>query len=291
MLQLQLWFSVLEIGCFFGLVALSYLLILVGAGFFNFALGPYAMVAGLFASWMVIEYEVTRWIAIVVAILAAVLLSVFTELCVIRPVQKRSGTGDLPALVAVAAVLFAVQQFAGYVFGRRPLPGQPVIDVGPWDVGDATVTGTGLTLVVGTAVAFAVVGLWMRFTLTGRMLRAVGDNKEAASILGLPVNRVRLAAFAAGGLIVGIAGILFAPKAGVTFSSGLDWTLVGFLALVVGGTGRLWAPLAGGLLLGAVQVFTPFYFASIGPETMILLIAFVFFAFRPQGIFVRMVRV
>lgn len=124
----------------------------------------------------------------------------------------------------------------------------------------------------------------------GRLLRAVGDNKEAAQLLGLPVGRVRLVAFVIGGLIAAIAGILFASKSGVSFTSGLSWTLTGFLALVIGGTGNIWGPLVGGLLLGAVQVFTPFYFDKLGPATVILVLALVFFAFKPEGIFVRKVR-
>ena len=57
-MTLDLWISALQMGCFFGLLALAYYLVLVGAGFFNFAIGPYAMVSGLFTSYLVIEEEV-----------------------------------------------------------------------------------------------------------------------------------------------------------------------------------------------------------------------------------------
>ncbi len=287
----QLWLSAFEIGCFFGLIALGYLLILIGAGFFNFALGPYAMAAGLGTSWLVIQHGVGTWPAVAFGLVLSVVLSAATELFVVRPVQKRSGTGETAALVAVAAVLFTVQQMAGLAFDRVPLPGQQLLKAGPWDVGGAVVLSSTVVLIAVTFVTFAVVGLWMNRSSQGRLLRAVGDNTVAAATLGLPVGRIRLLAFVLGGLIVGIAGILFAPKAGVGFTSGLTWTLTGFLALVVGGTGSIWAPLVGGLLLGAAQVFAPYYFGSLGPQSMILVIALVFFAFRPEGLFVRRVRV
>ncbi|MEO7235810.1 MAG: branched-chain amino acid ABC transporter permease, partial [Lapillicoccus sp.] len=220
-----------------------------------------------------------------------VLLAVVTELGVVRPVQRRSGSGDLPALVSVAAVLFAVQQAAGLVFGPLPLPGQQLVSAGPWEVGGAAVFASTIVLIVVTVATFVAVTAWTRFTRMGRMLRAVGDNKEAAAVLGLPVGRVRVVAFAIGGVIAAVAGILFSTKSGVSFTSGLGWTLTGFLALVVGGTGSTWGPLAGGLLLGAVQVFTPFYFSTLGPQTVILVIALTFFAFKPEGLFVRRVRV
>ena len=290
MTDLQLWLSAAEIGCFFALIALSYLLIVVGAGFFNFALGPYAMVGGLGTSWLVIEHEVSLWPAIALGLLMVVALAGVTELVVVRPVQKRAGRGDLPALVAVAAVLFAVQQAAGLVFGRASLPGQQIVTFDPIEIGDAFLLPNALLLMATTVVVFAAVGAWVRFSRVGRLLRAVGDNLDAARILGLPVGRVRLVAFLLGGLIAGIAGVLFATKSGVSSTSGLSWTLTGFLALVIGGTGRIWAPLVGGLVLGAVQVFTPYYSTQITPQTVILLLALLFFALKPEGLFVRRVR-
>lgn len=286
----QLWLSVLEIGSFFGLIALAYQLTLIGAGFFNFAIGPYAMTAALGASWFAIEVDLPVWLGVLVGLLAAMALSALTELLVVRPVQRRSGRGELPALVAVTAVLFIVQQGAGTVFGRRALPGQNIAPFGPWQLGPVHVPGSSVLLIAVTAAVFVLVSIWMRQSRTGRLLRAVGDNRDAARLLGLPVGRIRLIAFLLAGLIAGIAGILYAPKSGVGFTSGLSWTLVGFLALVLGGTGRTWAPLVGGLLLGAIQVFAPFYFGSLGPTTMVLVIALLFFALRPQGMFATKVR-
>lgn len=287
----QLWLSVLEIGSFFGLIALAYQLTLIGAGFFNFAIGPYAMVAALGASWLAIELKMPVAVSLVIGLLIAVAVSGLTELLVVRQVQKRSGKGELPALVAVTAVLFIVQQGAGTLFGRPALPGQVLVSFGTWQFGEVYLAGTTVVLVVSTAVIFIAVSLWMGLSRTGRLLRAVGDNRSAAALLGLPVGRIRLIAFLLSGLIAGLAGILYAPKTGVAFTSGLAWTLVGFLALVIGGTGRTWAPLIGGLVLGAIQVFAPFYFGSMGPTTMVLLIALLFFAFRPQGLFSTRVRI
>ncbi len=288
--QLQLWLSALEMGCFFGLLALAYYLVLVGAGFFNFAIGPYAMIGGLCTSYLVLYEEMNVWAAAAVAISAAAALAVITELAVVRPVQRRSGGGELPALVAVAAVLFAIQQFAGYQFGYTTLPGQNLVTFEAVSVGDVAVQSSTLVLLAFTVVAFAGLAVWIRSTRTGRLLRAVGDSTHAARLLGLPVNRVRLIAFVLSGLLAGITGLLFAPKAGVSSLSGLSWALSGFLAMVVGGTGSVWAPLVGGLLLGAVEVFVPYYFGGQSHVYGMLIVALVFFALKPSGLFVRSVR-
>jgi branched-chain amino acid transport system permease protein len=146
-------------------------------------------------------------------------------------------------------------------------------------------------LLIGFAVvAFAGAAAWIRLTRTGRLLRAVGDSTHAAGLLGLPVNRVRLIAFLVSGLLAAITGLLFAPKAGVSSLSGLSWALSGFLAMVVGGTGTVWAPLVGGLLLGVVEVFVPYYFGGQSAVYGLLIVALLFFAFKPSGLFVRRVR-
>lgn len=290
MTELQLWISAIEIGSFFALIALAYLLVLNGAGFFNFALGPYAMVGGLCASWLVIEKEFSIWPSVVLAILLVAALSVVTEVGVIRRIERRSGGGELPALIAVVAIIFAIQQAAGVVFGRRQLPGQRLVTFDPIEVGDTFVQPTTLLLVAVTVTAFIAVSVWIRTSATGRLLRAVGDNNDAARLLGLPVARIRLSAFVVSGVLAAIAGLLFAPKAGVGFESGLTWTISGFLALVVGGTGSTWAPLIGGIVLGGTQVFVPYYFGGASIDYAMLIVALVFFAFRPEGLFTRSVR-
>ncbi len=287
----QLWVSAIELGCFFGLLALSYFVVLAGTGFFNFAVGPYAMVGGLCTAWLVLNHGFGLWLAVVVALVVTMALAAVTELVVVRPVQRRSGRSDLPALVAVTAVLFAIEQLAGVVFGYTTLPGENLLNIQPIQLGSAIVVPSALVLAIVTVVVFVLVAVWVRFTRTGRLLRAVGDSREAATLLGLPVNRIRIIAFVLSGLLAGIAGLLFAPKAGVNSVSGLDWALSGFLALVVGGTATVWAPLVGGLILGGLQIFIPFYFGGASLSYLLLILAVAFFALRPQGIFVRRVRV
>lgn len=289
--DVQLWISAVELGCFFGILALSYFVVLAGTGFFNFAIGTYAMAGGLCATWLVIDHGMSLWPAVIVSLAAAVLLAVITEIAVVRPVQRRSDGSELPALVAVTAVLFAIQELAGVVFGYTTLPGQSLWTFQPIEIGSAVLVPSALVLIVATVAIFALMAAWIRFTRTGRVLRAVGDSRESAAVLGLPVGRIRMLGFALCGLLAGLAGLLFAPKAGVSSSSGLDWALSGFLALVVGGTASVWAPLVGGLILGMLQIFIPFYFGGNSLPYLLLALAVVFFAFRPQGLFDATVRI
>ncbi|GEL21230.1 branched-chain amino acid ABC transporter permease [Pseudonocardia sulfidoxydans NBRC 16205] len=283
--------SAIELGLFYALLALAFLLVLEGSAFFNFGIGPCAMFAPLFATWLVRSGDVPVIPAILAGILGAVVLSVLTEVLVIRSVERKSGTDPLPALVAVVAVLFIIEQLAGLIFGRALTPGQHVWRHAPFRFAGIVVTPAQVLLTVVTLATFVLVATWARRSSTGRLLRAVGDHQSAARLLGLPVARVRLLAFGIAGLIAGIAGVLFAPKAGVHFQTGLTWSLWGFLALVVGGTGSFWGPLAGGLLLAFAQTFASYWFGSAATDYLTLAVALAFFVARPTGLFTRTVRV
>ncbi len=287
--ELQLWLSAIEVGSFFALLGLAFLLVWQGTGDFNFAIGPLAMIGALCASWFSIEQGVAIWPALFIGVALVLVLSAVIELAVVRPIAART-THHLPAVVAIAAVLFAVMQGAAVFFGRTSLPGLQVVTFDPITIGDLTIISTTALLIVMTLVVFAAVGIWIKVAPAGRLLRAVGNNVGAARTIGLPVSRVRLTAFLLAGLIAAVAGLLYAPKSGVSFDRGLTWTMVGFLAVVVGGTGSICAPLVAGLLLGCLEVFLPYYFSSSTPDYVMLLLALVFFAFRPQGLFMTRVR-
>lgn len=287
--EVQLWVSVIEVGCFFALLGLAFLLVWQGTGDFNFAIGPLAMIGALCVSWLVVEKDLGTLAAMVVGMALVLALSATIELGVVRPISSRT-THHLPVVVAIAAVLFAVMQGAGVFFGRSSLPGQQILTIDPIEVGGAVIRPATLLLVAVTVVTFALVLSWVKLSPSGRLLRAVGNNVDAARLIGLPVARVRLTAFLLSGFIAGTAGILYAPKSGIGFERGLTWTMLGFLVVVVGGTGSIWAPLVAGLILGTLEIFLPFYFNASTPSYVKLLLALAFFAFKPEGLFTKRVR-
>ena len=291
MADIQLWIAALEIGCFFALVALAIFLVVVGADFFNFAAGPYGMAAAMIAAGLSTSLGLPFFVAAAVGVLVAIAVSVLTELVIVKPVQKKSGGTELPALVAVTATLFAIQQLVGTIFGRTPKAVDKLLPIEDIRIANVTVAGTAITTVIVTIAVFVLVATWLAKTKTGQLLRAVGDNPEAASTIGVDVPKVRIWAFALSGFVAAVAGIIFAAKSGVEFTSGLSWTLTGFLALVIGGTGKTWAPLIGGLALGSVQVFGSYYFGATGSSIAIFVVALAFFTVRPEGLFQRKVRV
>jgi len=290
-MPIQLWVSILQLAVFSGLLGLGYLLVLRGSGVFMFALGPLAMVSAMLTSWLVVNHGVGKWPALLAGIVVSALLSALIEAVIVRPLHLRTGGAELPTVVAVVAVLFAIQQLAGTVFGRTPLPGQQLVSFDSLHIGGLTIDDSVAVLVVVGLVLAVVIGAWLNRARYGRMLRAVGDNERSAEIIGVPVRRIRLIAFAMAGALAGVMGPLLAAKTGVSFESGLQWTLTGFLALIVGGLGPFWAPLVGGLIIAAMQTLSVYWFGPSWLDYITFVTAFVFFMFRPRGLFQAKVRV
>ena len=82
----------------------------------------------------------------------------------------------------------------------------------PWELGEAVISGQTVVMVGATLAIFAGLAAWLRWSRYGQWLRAVGENQQAAHTLGFPVARIRLVAFAVGGLVAGIAGPLFSSR-------------------------------------------------------------------------------
>jgi branched-chain amino acid transport system permease protein len=278
------WAGVLS-GAIYALLGLSYLLIFRATTVLSFAVGGSAGLAGVaIASWRDWPQAQSVVFAVVLGAAAAVFIDVF----IARPVQARE-IGHFGTVLALAASLFVLIQLTGLLFGRQTLLGDPVRD-GTIDVAGQTLTTHSLVVVVFAVAVTALLATWMRRGARGRLLRALGDNAEAAHVLCLPVGGVRILAVGLAGALAAAAGILHAGRAPMTFQSGFEMSLVGFLAVVIGGLASAWGPLFGGLLLGLVESVGSRLWGAQWRDYLLVVVVLVAFRLRPQGIFSTAVR-
>jgi len=131
---------------------------------------------------------------------------------------------------------------------------------------------------------------WLRSTRSGRLLAALGDAPDAAKALCLPVGVVRVIAVALAGLLTGIAGVLYVGRSPMDFQTGFDLSLLGFLAIVVGGLASVWGALVGGLFLGVLQSTSSYLIGARWFDYVLVVVVVLAFRFRPQGVFATSVR-
>jgi len=287
---LELAVSATAAGCIYGLLALSYLLVLRPTGVINFAVGEWAAVAA-FAAYLTLtdaEWPYAAGAAAVLLVSAAA--GWLTERIAVRPLLER-GAPLLAPILALLGMLVVFRESISLGFGPDPRAVPPMFGFGRLvlvTVGDLEVAGSYQSFATIGITALVFAGAWFFFerTIAGRSFEAVALDRTAAALMGINLQRVAALAFGGSAAIAGLAGLLVAPNVSAHYLMGIPLAIQGFTALVLGGVGRVEGALLGGLILAFAEQLTVRYapipagFAQGVP--LVLLIAFLLL--RPTGL-------
>ncbi len=134
-------------------------------------------------------------------------------------------------------------------------------------------------------IAVLALELFLRRTYTGKALRATVENWEAATLMGINIQRVYLLSFVMGAALAGVAGCLVSVGYSVDPMMGLNWTLKGLIVMVLGGLGSIMGTFVGGLILGVTESATGYFLSLTYREVVGLVIFLLVLILRPQGLF------
>ncbi len=140
----------------------------------------------------------------------------------------------------------------------------------------------------GLVVAFFVLGglhLFLYRTYPGKAIRAIAEDTEAASLVGIPVRRIFLLALGLGSALAGVAGTLVSVSDTISPSIGLSWTLKALIVVVLGGVGNIFGTFVAGLSLGVAESLSGFFLGNLYREVMGLVLFFLVLSLRPRGLF------
>jgi branched-chain amino acid transport system permease protein len=287
-------------GSVYALIALGYSLVYGILLMINFAHGEVFM-AGAFGSFFVARTLDTSGfltrntfagivVLLIVAMAVSTLVAVLLERIAYRPL--RNAPRLVPLITAIGASLFLQNTFRGF-FGPQTR-GYPQPLTGTWEIIPGVPILKIKAVVIGVSfISMVALSLFVSRTRTGKSMRAVAEDKEIASLMGINVDRVILTTFAIGGMLAGIAGVLFAMTFGfVQFSMGFVPGIKAFTAAVLGGIGSISGAAIGGLILGVVEAVGPFLFLRgihvPSPNQLTDVVAFTILVlvllFRPGGI-------
>lgn len=212
----------------------------------NFAQGAFAVIAALSASSLLasgVPHVVAEGLAVVVGAAVGLVVGLVAI--------GKPGTTPAASLIVTLGLGVFAYAVEVLVWGDQPrsFPGVP----GALSIGDARVPWQYLFVVAVTVPVFAAMAVFFARTDVGKALSACASNPHAARIVGIDVTRMGLLAFALGGALGGLAGVLVTPAQQVTFDSDVTLIVNGFAAAIIGGLTRPAVTLAGGLLLGVAQ--------------------------------------
>jgi branched-chain amino acid transport system permease protein len=282
---LELVVSASASGCVYGLVALAYLLMIRPTGIVNFAVGEWSMLGafGGVVAFADLDLPYPVGMAAILAIMFAVGWA--TERVVVRPLVER-GAPELAPLLALMGMLVVFRECVSAAFGPDPQAVPYPLGFGRLAIGPLAGSYQSFFMIAATLVVFAATWLFFERTVWGRAFEAVAINRRAAALMGINLRRVTGLAFAAGGVVAALAGLLVSPNVSAHFLMGLSLAIQGFTALVIGGIGRVEGALLGGLLVAFAEHLTLRYapFPAGLPLGVPLVLLILFLLVRPTGL-------
>jgi len=280
----QLVLSGLLIGGIYALMSMGLTLIFGVLRVVNFAHGEFLMVA-MYGVWaMTALLGLNPYVAIL-----AVVPAMFVFGALIHRLTIATGV-DKPHLVLVFATMglsilmqnVALMLFSADLFDVPPMFGGRSIAIGPLFFR--------VELLLGFLIAvLATLGLrWViRSTYLGKAIRATVQDREAAMLMGVPVPHIFLVTFAGGSALIGLAACVMMPLFSVFPTVGLNFVLIAFVIVVLGGMGSIEGALLGGICIGIVQAVSSYYVAPAFGQMFFFIVFLLVMIFRPAGLFGR----
>ena len=287
-------------GMLYSLVALGFVLIYKASGVFNFAQGAMVLFAALamarFSEWIplwtgIANPVLTTFMAFVVAAAIMFVVAWLIERLALRHLVNQEGTTLLMATLGISYFLDGIGQT---IFGSDiykidiGMPKEPILILEHMFEGGILINKEDLYAALIAAVLVTMLSVFFQKTATGRALRAVADDHQAAQSIGIPLNRIWVIVWSVAGVVALVAGMIWGSKLGVQFSL----TTVALRALpvvILGGLTSVPGAIIGGLIIGVGEKLSEVF---LGPYVgggieiwFAYVLALLFLLVRPQGLF------
>ena len=281
-LVLQLLFTGIGIGSVYALVALGFVLIFRATNVVNFAQGEFSMVAAFLMVIFAVDLGWPYWLSALLSLGGMAVYGVIFNLGVYYPQRHRT---YLPVIISTIGASILVTNTMLALYGPQPQVLAPVFETPGFNIGPVYLDSQYLLIIAVTIVLVAFQYWFFEHTLLGKKLQATSQDKEMASLLGIPVAAMIMITFVYSALIGGLAGILVAPILFVSIQMGGTIALKAFAATIIGGFGDVAGAIIGGLALGVIETFGAAYVSVPYKDGFAFLVLVLFLVFRPQGLF------
>jgi len=276
-------------GVLYSLVALGLVLIFKASGVFNFAQGAMVLFAALSLVRLMEKMPLAAALAVTVVIM--IMLAWIIERLVLRPLVNQEG---IVLFMATLGIAYFLDGFGQTVWGSDiytlhvGMPKEPKLLLEKTFEGGILVSMEDVVAAILAAIMVALLTLFFQKTATGRALRAVADDHQAAQSIGIPLNRIWVIVWSVAGLVGLVAGIIWGSKLGVQFSLSLV-ALKALPVVILGGFTSIPGAIIGGLIIGLGEKISEVYLGPLfggGIENWFAyVLALIFLLFRPEGLF------
>ena len=270
----------ISLGSIYAVIALGYTLVYGIAKMLNFAHGDVIMVGGYVIFTCMTTWGLNSWLSIVLAVIACTLLGIVIEKVAYKPLRQAT---SLAVLITAIGVSYFLQNIALLIFGEKPVNFTSVVNVPSIKLFDGQIVISGETSVAIIVSILIVVGLslFINKTKSGRAMLAVSEDRGAAQLMGVNINRTISLTFAIGSGLAAIAGaLLCSAYPTLQNTTGAMPGIKAFVAAVFGGIGSI----PGGILIGVIEILGRAYISPQLADAIVFAVLILVLIIKPTGI-------
>lgn len=278
----QLFIAGLSTGSIYALVALGLVLVFKATGILNFAHGEFVTLGAYFGLFAALLFGLSYPLALLLAVLGSALAGLAMERAVVRPLITAPPFTIVIATLAIGLSIKNVLRLS-WQQNLAIIPGTVNRQV---SIGALTVNAQYLIVIAISSALLVALALFFKLTPLGIAMRAVAEDRRAARLAGVRVDRVLMLTFTTSAGIAAVAGVLLAPLTGVHVEMG--WIIVkALVAAVLGGFTSLPGAVLGGLLLGLAEAFSGVFLDGVTRDLGVFALLILALLLRPQGLLGR----
>ena len=281
---LQHFINGMSIGAVYAIIALGYTMVYGIAKMLNFAHGDVIMVGAYIAFCMTNYLGLPAVVGVIAAMAVCMLLGIVIEALAYRPLR---GASSLAVLITAIGISYFLQNAAQWIWGEATKSFTSVVSMSPIKLFDGQLVITGevlLTLGVSVLVMICLT-LFTNKTKMGKAMRAVAEDRDAAQLMGINVNRTISVTFAIGSALAAVAGVLLCSTVPTLQpTTGSMPGIRAFTAAVFGGIGSIPGAMIGGVALGLIETFSKAYISTQFSDAIVFLVLIIILLVKPAGL-------
>ena len=274
----------ISIGAVYAIIALGYTMVYGIAKMLNFAHGDVIMV-GAYISFCVTNYlGLPAIVSVVAAMVVCTLLGILIEGLAYKPLR---GTPSLAVLITAIGVSYFLQNAAQLIWSSAPKNFTSVVKMEPIHLFNEqlVITGEMLLTVLISCIVMICLNVFTSKTKTGKAMRAVSEDRDAAQLMGINVNKTISTTFAIGSALAAVAGVLLCSTLSTLQpTTGSMPGIRAFTAAVFGGIGSIPGAMIGGILLGIIETFSKSYISPQFSDAIVFSVLIIILLVKPAGL-------
>lgn len=274
----------ISLGSVYAMIALGYTMVYGIAKMLNFAHGDVIMIGSYVVFQTVSVMGLPPIAAVLISVAVCTVLGVTIEKIAYKPLR---GASPLAVLITAIGVSYFLQNTALLIFGAGAKSFTSLVPFNPLKLagGDLVISGEAMVTIAACIIVMIVLSCFMKYTKTGKAMLAVSEDKQAAALMGVHVNRTIAVTFAIGSALAAVAGVLLCSAyPSLTPYTGAMPGIKAFTAAVFGGIGSIPGALLGGVLLGIIENLSKAYISAQLSDAIVFGVLIVILFVRPTGI-------